>query len=345
MPPARRRCRNSSRSRPRTSSSSAGSRRAGPAGPVERHAAGQAIRCRSRPGGRDASRVRRAFATIEAGRAKRGQFGRRPNGSDRRQRLGWPPRWLAIPPRWRGPRSRRTPWSRSPPGGDTADDRDAPNKATLGSTSYDGADGQPFEPDWGGASWYGTTSGTYWTINPKEYADPRKHGPEYQARARRAARTRARAGALGTDGSSPAEDAAASRRAGRGPHRPPEARRLEASPAEPTHTTSSWWESTAGTTGTDRRLGARASRPRASRTRPNDPAIPSRYRTGAAESDIPPPDLAAAATDLGRALTDERTARGRWRFVQAVVGWLPIAVRARLAHRGGDRLRPLRREL
>ena len=37
-------------------------------------------------------------------------------------------------------------------------------------------------PDWGGASWYGTTSGTYWTLNPKEYADPRKHGPEYQAR-------------------------------------------------------------------------------------------------------------------------------------------------------------------
>src|SRR5258705_7886908 len=69
-----------------------------------------------------------------------------------------------------------------PPGGKTRE----PNKATLGSTSYDGADTGPFEPDWGGASWYGTTSGTYWTLNPKEYADPRKHGPEYQARARRA---------------------------------------------------------------------------------------------------------------------------------------------------------------
>ena len=55
----------------------------------------------------------------------------------------------------------------------------------MGSTSYDGADSEPFEPDWGGASWYGTTSGTYWTLNPKEYADPRKHGPEYQRRARR----------------------------------------------------------------------------------------------------------------------------------------------------------------
>ncbi len=59
-------------------------------------------------------------------------------------------------------------------------------RATLGSTSYDEAE-EVFEPDWGGASWYGPSSGTYWTINPKEYADPRKHGPEYQARARRRA--------------------------------------------------------------------------------------------------------------------------------------------------------------
>ena len=40
---------------------------------------------------------------------------------------------------------------------------------------------------WDGGAWYGPTSGTYWTINPREYADPRKHGPEYLARARRAA--------------------------------------------------------------------------------------------------------------------------------------------------------------
>lgn len=59
-----------------------------------------------------------------------------------------------------------------------------PDRATPGSTSYDFAD-EPFDPDWSGASWYGQSSGTYWTINPKEYADPRKHGPEYQARARR----------------------------------------------------------------------------------------------------------------------------------------------------------------
>jgi hypothetical protein len=60
-----------------------------------------------------------------------------------------------------------------------------PDRATPGSTSYDFAEHEPFDPHWSGASWYGPSSGTYWTINPKEYADPRKHGPEYQARARR----------------------------------------------------------------------------------------------------------------------------------------------------------------
>lgn len=77
------------------------------------------------------------------------------------------------------------------PGDDDAGDGRPAPKATLGSTSYDGAAEGPFEPDWGGASWYGPSSGTYWTLNPREYADPRKHGPEYQARARRAAQAAA----------------------------------------------------------------------------------------------------------------------------------------------------------
>jgi curved DNA-binding protein CbpA len=59
-------------------------------------------------------------------------------------------------------------------------------RAKPGSTSYDDAQFEPFEPSWEGASWYGESSGTYWTLNPKEFADPRKHGPEYQARARSA---------------------------------------------------------------------------------------------------------------------------------------------------------------
>lgn len=56
-----------------------------------------------------------------------------------------------------------------------------PRKATLGSTTYDEA-GEAADPTWDGAEWYGPASGTYWTVNPKEYADPRKHGPEYTAR-------------------------------------------------------------------------------------------------------------------------------------------------------------------
>jgi hypothetical protein len=60
-------------------------------------------------------------------------------------------------------------------------------KTTLTSTTYDDAVQQSSTPDWDGGAWYGPSSGTYWTINPREYADPRKHGPEYQARARRAA--------------------------------------------------------------------------------------------------------------------------------------------------------------
>ena len=68
----------------------------------------------------------------------------------------------------------------------------------MGSTSYDEArDPQdPNDPTWSGASWYGPSTGEYWIINPREYADPRKHGPEYQSRARRMAA----AAALGEDG-------------------------------------------------------------------------------------------------------------------------------------------------
>ena len=57
-------------------------------------------------------------------------------------------------------------------------------KATMGSTSYDEAR-DANDPTWSGASWYGPSSGEYWIVNPREFADPRKHGPEYLSRARR----------------------------------------------------------------------------------------------------------------------------------------------------------------
>ena len=60
-------------------------------------------------------------------------------------------------------------------------------RATPGSTTYPD---EPYagDPVWDGAGWVGPNSGTYWTVNPKEYADPRRHGPEYRARGRRPVR-------------------------------------------------------------------------------------------------------------------------------------------------------------
>jgi hypothetical protein len=178
------------------------------------------------------------------------------------------------------------------------------NKATFGSTSYDGADAGPFEPDWGGASWYGTTSGTYWTLNPKEYADPRKHGPEYQARARRSARA--------ADAVDPDVDPAASPTTGSATG--PDAR---GRPADPTHTTTSWWDSTAG--------------PAAGAADAGDPGRPrpteGTGRSGLdAEPPPPPPDLGRAAAYIASALTDDGFGGTRTRLVRAIIGWLPIAL-------------------
>jgi hypothetical protein len=53
----------------------------------------------------------------------------------------------------------------------------------MGSTSYDEAR-DASDPRWAGASWYGPTTGEYWIVNPREYADPRKHGPGYSNRVR-----------------------------------------------------------------------------------------------------------------------------------------------------------------
>lgn len=88
-------------------------------------------------------------------------------------------------------------------------------KATMGSTSYDEAR-DANDPTWSGASWYGPSSGEYWIVNPREYADPRKHGPEYQSRARRplpgdalADGSAAGTGAAGSGGATQTADATA----------------------------------------------------------------------------------------------------------------------------------------
>ena len=216
-----------------------------------------------------------------------------------------------------------TPGTRS--AGGTRGAADPPNKATPGSTSYDGVDPARFEPDWDDASWYGTSSGTYWTLNPKEYADPRKHGPEYQARARRSAQARAEAVAAASAATA-AHDRAADTPIGAAPPvaaPPGAARDPAAAPGVPndtqgpTHTTTSWWDSTTGPAGAP---------PQPDPTpRPATPpgATPRPPTLGEV---LPVPDLGAAATQLGRALIDERTGGHRARIVRAVIGWLPITL-------------------
>jgi DnaJ domain len=100
-------------------------------------------------------------------------------------------------------------------------------KATLGSTSYDEAR-DPADATWSGASWYGPTSGEYWIVNPREYADPRKHGPGYQQRARRppdGTATEPLGGVdadadVAFDASRPVDEPIATARAARGPAAP-----------------------------------------------------------------------------------------------------------------------------
>ncbi|HSL33862.1 MAG TPA: DnaJ domain-containing protein [Candidatus Limnocylindrales bacterium] len=135
----------------------------------------------------------RARATREASERRTGRRpGARPPGGGSATRAGDPATGDPATgrPAAGGPAAGATGdgWAESaaPPGSRRRGERRrAPKKATLGSTSYDAAEDEPFEPEWSGGTWYGASSGTYWTINPKEYADPRKHGPEYQRRANR----------------------------------------------------------------------------------------------------------------------------------------------------------------
>ena len=227
------------------------------------------------------------------------------------------PSWQADPVRTDATRraygrGRRT-GTRPPPGGATTrgstrdqttrDEppqeprRRGPRKATLGSTSYDEAVDQPFDPDWTGSSWYGTTSGTYWTLNPREYADPRKHGPEYQARARRNAGAEPEfetAEQVGT--SDDPEEAQPAASAGPGWR-----------PAAET-STGTEWSATPGS----RSQGA----------------SPGEQRRAPATPEPAPPDAGRGSgmPDIGR-LLDPRTPRSpAARFAMALLGGLPIAL-------------------
>lgn len=219
-------------------------------------------------------------------------------------------------------------------GGARSDGR--PKKATLGSTSYDDVDPAAFDPDWGGASWYGTTSGTYWTLNPKEYADPRKHGPEYQARARRA-----------VPGNRPDEDGPTP------PSDPPatpggigvDAAETAADRPPPTHTSTSWWQATGGeptaggpTAGGPTRGQAPGSDPDARGTQPPSgrahtvpPIRPQTTTTAATPGTLDgrsgSDDLSVdAAVDALRTWLDDDHPSIPARVGRAFVAWTPVAL-------------------
>jgi Meckel syndrome type 1 protein len=145
-----------------------------------------------------------ALATPRAPRARR--TGTRADAAAPAPPPAAPPAWQADPARARasgttghartraagsGSTAGANPGAGATESGERPKRRGRPSKrATFGSTTYDEARDQAAsaaaDEGWSGASWYGPSSGEYWTINPREYADPRKHGPEYQARAQRA---------------------------------------------------------------------------------------------------------------------------------------------------------------
>jgi len=191
-------------------------------------------------------------------------------------------------------------------------------------TSYDAADEEPFEPGWSGATWYGASSGTYWTINPKEYADPRKHGPEYQARARR---VRGGNGWIGDDSGEPSADAA-----------PAGAAAPADEAASPERREEREWPPRAETaTDGPRSRPPRARRPHppsawtAASAPPREESMAGSPRDGEPPPPAPPPTAApaaAAGTPSGAArapvLPLARTGGGR--AATALVGWPPLAL-------------------
>jgi curved DNA-binding protein CbpA len=211
-------------------------------------------------------------------------------------------------------------WTRSGRStGGTSDEprarRRASRKATLGSTSYDDAAG-PFEATWEGGTWYGASSGTYWTINPKEYADPRKHGPEYLARARRARRGEP------IDGRPPDAD----------PARPKDSDAAAAGDSDADGAADAADGESADVHAT---RGARSARADASAPRPG-PAAPGVAAPGVAAArtastlgfGFDPPSRGADATEPGYAdaVSQAAGSTNAERLLFALVGWPPIGL-------------------
>jgi len=123
----------------------------------------------ARPGRRPGTASDADASTNGSGRAQ----GSRANGNDR----------AGGPAGSAGPSGTSRPSGNAGASGTTGRRRRSTRKATMGSTSYDEAR-DASDPRWAGASWYGPTTGEYWIVNPREYADPRRHGPGYASRVR-----------------------------------------------------------------------------------------------------------------------------------------------------------------
>jgi len=184
-------------------------------------------------------------------------------------------------------------------------------KATFGSTTYDEAR-EGADTSWSGASWYGPSSGEYWRVNPREYADPRKHGPEYLARAAaRAAERRARHGtetgdADGPepDGPEPGDDATAA--AGDRP-----------SPGRRTSTPPSRRPAGAGRTPTREAADATAAGEQA--------WAAAQHAAGERAAGHAPPDAGTAGPWPG---LDRFLSPGARRLLRALIAWPPLGIAA-----------------
>ena len=160
----------------------------------------------------DPGRARDARGSGRAPGSEQADGGPRPRPDGARPRPGPEgARSAGTPPRGtpRGAGSGRGADSAGAKGsGTTGPRKRGTRKATFGSTTYDEVR-DPIDPAWQGASWYGPSSGEYWTVNPREYADPRKHGPEYQARAAARAARAAEREAAAADAAHATADASA----------------------------------------------------------------------------------------------------------------------------------------
>jgi len=272
------------------------------------------------PGRSWRAEAERARATREAHRRRTNRStGRSPgSGSDSGGGPTGPGAGAGARP---GSRASGSPGSAGPPGSAGSTDkpgrgsgRRAKPKATIGSTSYDGTENEPFEPGWSGATWYGAASGTYWTINPKEYADPRKHGPEYLARANRKLSGAGEGPAQPPEGAPEPPTDPPPDRPGQPPTDPPPAARPANREAGPTV------GGAAGSSG----AGADSALPGRPAAAPPPAAAPLPAHDIPTESVAGPP--ARRALDLDLVSPDRMTGSWRGRILLAVLAWFPIGL-------------------